>query len=417
MTSIASGTSKNIYFPMAMCLYVSYFVHGMGVITLAQNMSYLMARYETDAAGIASVISFIGIGRLVSLFFFGDMSDRFGRRPMFVIGAVFYVIFFLGILVSPNIPVACAMAVCAGAANSSLDTCCYPALMEAYPKATGTSVILLKASVSLGQMLYPFIVGYLMVEKLWYGYAMLIPAVILFLTAVVILGKPFPQNSSRADTSDTLKSEIAVLKVAPKIWLEGTAAALFGYTAFAAFYIVVVWMPKYAQQFSGMAEPAALKTISYYSLGSLICVFISAFLVKKLVRPVHLMFLFSVLAGLMGLAVFANPTPLMCNLAAFVIGFTAAGGVLQLGVTLMSEFFPKSKARVTSIFMIFGSVSNFTIPLITGAISKVSIKYIMLFDAGMAFASAILSLIMLIRFYQTFSIPQADRRLGEGRSR
>ncbi len=40
--------------------------------------------------------------------------------------------------------------------------------------------------------------------------------------------------------------------------------------------------------------------------------------------------------------------------------------ILQLGVSVMSEFFPKSKAKVTSIYMMMGGLANFVIPLITG---------------------------------------------------
>ncbi|SUH96949.1 transporter [Salmonella enterica subsp. enterica serovar Typhimurium] len=50
--------------------------------------------------------------------------------------------------------------------------------------------------------------------------------------------------------------------------------------------MIVVWMPKYAMAFAGMAESDALKTISYYSMGSLVCVFIFAALLKKMVRPI-----------------------------------------------------------------------------------------------------------------------------------
>lgn len=43
--------------------------------------------------------------------------------------------------------------------------------------------------------------------------------------------------------------------------------------------------------FAGMSEAEALKTISYYSMGSLVCVFIFAALLKKMVRPIWLMYL------------------------------------------------------------------------------------------------------------------------------
>lgn len=71
----------------------------------------------------------------------------------------------------------------------------------------------------------------------------------------------------------------------PLAWLEGVASIIFGVAAFYTFYVIVVWMPKYAMAFAGMAEADALKTISYYSMGSLVCVFIFALLLKSMVRP------------------------------------------------------------------------------------------------------------------------------------
>ncbi|VEA18263.1 transporter [Salmonella enterica subsp. enterica] len=63
------------------------------------------------------------------------------------------------------------LAVCVGVANSALDTGGYPALMECFPKASGSAVILVKAMVSFGQMIYPLIVSALLVNHIWYGYA------------------------------------------------------------------------------------------------------------------------------------------------------------------------------------------------------------------------------------------------------
>ncbi len=52
------------------CIYLSYFLHGISVITLAQNMTSLAEKFSTDNAGIAYLISGIGLGRLVSILFF-----------------------------------------------------------------------------------------------------------------------------------------------------------------------------------------------------------------------------------------------------------------------------------------------------------------------------------------------------------
>ncbi|VUC81472.1 transporter [Salmonella enterica] len=79
--------------------------------------------------------------------------------------------------------------------------------------------------------------------------------------------------------------------------------------------------------FAGMAESDALKTISYYSMGSLVCVFIFAALLKKMVRPIWANVFNAGLATLTAAAIYLYPSPLICNAGAFVIGFSAAGGI------------------------------------------------------------------------------------------
>ena len=74
------------------------------------------------------------------------------------------------------------------------------------------------------------------------------------------------------------------------------------------------------------------------------------------------------------------PTPMMVTGFAFVIGFAAAGGVLQLGATIMAMSFPNGKGKATGIFYTAGSIASFTIPLITAKLSQISIASIMWFD-------------------------------------
>ena len=101
-----------------LCIYFSYFLHGISVITLA----YL--------------ISGIGLGRLISILFFGVISDKFGRRAVILMAVIMYLLFFFGIPACPNLTLAYCLAVCVGIANSALDTGGYPALMECFPKAS-----------------------------------------------------------------------------------------------------------------------------------------------------------------------------------------------------------------------------------------------------------------------------------------
>lgn len=122
------------FIPAVLCIYFSYFLHGISVITLAQNMSSLAEKFSTDNAGIAYLISGIGLGRLISILFFGVISDKFGRRAVILMAVIMYLLFFFGIPACPNLTLAYGLAVCVGIANSALDTGGYPRSWNAFRK-------------------------------------------------------------------------------------------------------------------------------------------------------------------------------------------------------------------------------------------------------------------------------------------
>ena len=301
-----------------LCIYFSYFLHGISVITLAQNMSSLAEKFSTDNAGV--------------------ISDKFGRRAVILMAVIMYLLFFFGIPACPNLTLAYCLAVCVGIANSALDTGGYPALMECFPKASGSAVILVKAMVSFGQMFYPMLVSYMLLNNIWYGYGLIIPGILFVLITLMLLKSKFP--SQLVDAS--VANELPQMNSKPLVWLEGVSSVLFGVAAFSTFYVIVVWMPKYAMAFAGMSEAEALKTISYYSMGSLVCVFIFAALLKKMVRPIWANVFNSALATITAAIIYLYPSPLVCNAGAFVIGFSAAGGILQFGHV---RVFPKKQSQ------------------------------------------------------------------------
>lgn len=154
-------------------IYLSYFLHGVSVITLAQNMTSLAEKFGTDNAGIAYLISGIGLGRLVSILFFGVISDKFGRRSVILLGVSLYILFFFGIPASPNLVVA------------------------------------------FGQMLYPMLVSYLLLSHIWYGYAMIIPGVLFVLVSLLLLKSKFPSQLVDA----TIAKELPQMNSKPLAWL------------------------------------------------------------------------------------------------------------------------------------------------------------------------------------------------------
>lgn len=395
---------KNKYTPTALALYFNYFVHGMGVIILSQNAAALAKQWGTSQTAALAVVSALGIGRIINLLISGVLSDKFGRKPFVQLGIVTYFIFFIGILLSPNTVIAYILGILAGMANSFLDTGTYPGLMEIYPNSKGTSNVVLKAFISAGQFLLPFIVSGLAAAHMWYGWSFIIPAAILVITFLYFLfGGAFPDSNevTKEDEEKAKKAEEqANDNIASNVWIDGTLFIIYGYISQATFYLVSQMLTQYGQQVGGMAQASAHSLVSWYSLGSICCVLLTAVLGKKISEiqfvPVYTLGAF---VSILLMWLFPTNAALMIILA-FLVGFFAAGGVMQLALTVMAEFFPAGKGTVTGFFYTAGSIASFTIPLFIGWIGNM--KNVMFLDVIIALIGFIDTLLIAIRYKKLF---------------
>lgn len=393
---------KNKYTPTALALYFNYFVHGMGVIILSQNASVLAHQWGTTVTGALAVVSSLGVGRIINLLISGILSDRFGRKPFVQLGIVTYFIFFVGILFSRSTLVAYILGILAGMANSFLDTGTYPGLMEIYPNSKGTSNVILKAFISAGQFLLPFIVSGLAAAGLWYGWSFVIPAAILVITFLYfLLGGAFPDSKAAAEADEKKEAEEQKdTNVKSNIWLDGTLFIIYGYISQATFYLVSQMLTQYGQQVGHMAQSAAHSLVSWYSLGSIICVLLTAVLGKKF-SEIQFVPVYTLGAFVSILLMWLFPTnPVLMGILALLVGFFAAGGVMQLALTVMADFFPAGKGTVTGFFYTAGSIASFTIPLFIGWIGDM--RNVMFFDVIIALIGFVDTVLIAIRYKKLF---------------
>lgn len=388
---------KNKYLLAALAMYLAYFVHGMGGIIIAQNKTALMAQWATDAAGIGAVISALGLGRFIVLFISGKLSDKFGRKPFVILGLVTYMTFFVGILFSPNVTIAFIFGLLAGMANSFLDAGTYPALMECFPKAQGSASVMLKAFISGGSTLLPMIISFLTVNGLYYGYSLIFCIVVLVVCLILTLKAEYP-DFKPVEEADT-KTEIVEVD-APKsnMWIEGIALIVIGFTATTTFQIIASWLPTYAEAAAGMDEASANMLVSLYSSGSLFSVFITSTLVAKWIKQVRFVFVYPLISLAMLVILLMFPSVAVCKMAAFVIGFTAAGGVLQLSLTTMAELFPVNKGTITGLVYSASSMSSFIIPTIAGKLATINASYIIVLDIVITAIGVLLALLVNFRY-------------------
>ncbi|MCB2609647.1 MFS transporter, partial [Listeria monocytogenes] len=75
---------------------------------------------------------------------------------------------------------------------------------------------------------------------------------------------------------------------------------------------------------------------------------------------------------------FAFPSEIVCIGGAFLLGYFSAGGIIQLGLTLLAEGSARGKGFVTSLYTIAEGIAVFIIPVIAAAISRIDIAAIFL---------------------------------------
>lgn len=377
------------------CLYLNYLVHGMAIVILAQNMLALENQWGVDTAGVAYVISSLGIGRLLVLSVSGFLSDHFGRKIFVELGVLTYIPFFIGIICSGNITQAYFFGVLAGMANSFLDSGTYPALMELYPKAQSTANIVIKAFASIGELLLPILVGVLEKNFLWYGWSFVVCTLILIWNFLFLLKRKFPVGTSTKSSSTIAVPRVeAKGKKTQRIFL-GIVLTIYGYISMATFYLVSQWMTKYGEDIVHLDLMHARMLVSIYSAGSIIGVIVNAMLVNRMVKQTWLICGYTTISFVILLLMAAYPSAQIMTWGSFIIGFTAAGGVMQIGLTVMSSLFPLHKGVVTGIYYTAGGVASFTIPVITGIISRTNVHNIMWLDVCIAAMGLVCSLIIV----------------------
>lgn len=391
------------YFPTLAVIYLNYLIHGIALIILSQNIVYLKEQMGTDNSGVMFVVSGLGIGKLVTQYVAGILSDKFGRRPFMYLSILSYIIFFAGILVSPNIYVGFLFSFICGFGNTCLDSGGTPALMEILNKMMGTASILTKLFIAAGQFILPLVIGVVVARQMYYGVSFMLCIGVLVVLGVCLIRVPFVPVKKTEDKDEEAAgtSQVQTSKASMKV--EGTALIIIGYTSTATFHTIINWITIYAREVAKLPETISQSLMSFYSTGAIIAVAVTAFLVQKLIKPVRMLIIYPVLATAAMTVLMLCPTEMVCRIMAFAIGCFAGGGVLQLAAAAIVEFFPDKKGTVTGMVFTASGVAMFLGPIITGFVSKMSVSYVLVYDIAVTLLGVVLAVVVNLRYNQIFS--------------
>lgn len=353
---------KQNYAGVAVSVYINYAIVGMATIIISQYSNYFQNLWNTDVKGISMVISAVGIGRLLTIIFAGIISDRIGRKKTMLIAMATDIIFLLGISFSHNVIAACIFALFFGATNTFGDTSGYPALTDAFKEKSATMNSLVKAFMSFAQFLFPFWVA--MVPNAMISAVVLV--VILVLNSILTFSVPFaPTPSGKIKkTSTTEKTVTDSDRKLPSMAIDGSILIVLGFTISFTFYVYSQYAPNFGTTVLNKSVTTGASLISWYALASMISVFITAILVTR-IKHLTLIAVYSFLAAV-GLAIMImSPSLTTARLASVTTGFFGAGGVWQVGLSVLTDYFPHGTGKLTSYYSLMASLTYFVGPLIS----------------------------------------------------
>ena len=254
-----------------------------------------------------------------------------------------------------------ALAVVSGMANSFLDTSITPSCMEIFKEKGTIANIFTKLAISIAQFLLPFAIGFVAAHALPFRTIFIATAVIIIADGVLLAFLPFPPFE-----------KVVKVKGQKGEKMHFTPAAIvlvcLGFTTSTTF---MLWMNCNQElgALYGLADPSKIQ--SFYSVGIVVALFVSAALLKRNVEPAKILVIYPCVALATLAAIYFIQKPVMCLAGGFLLGFFAAGGVLQLVTAVANEMFPKNRGVITSIVMISSSVANYIVISVAGVLTRV----------------------------------------------
>lgn len=382
------------YLLSMICVYMAYFTHGMQAIIFSQNKVMFAtqwgfdmadaasASYAAGAAAVSTAIAWVGLGKFISVWIGGEISDRVGRKKLMIGGAALYVVCFAAMLTTTNATLAAVAGLVSGIATSGFwDASGYPSVQESYPAAPGSALILIKFFVALSSIFYPIICVATTEAGNW-KVNIIIPLVLsVVVLALACLSKfvyddekkagATAGKSGRADQAEIDAAKARQL-VAPGAFTK-FLSFFYAFLVMACMYGAQQYTKAFGLAYCGLSEMQAASMTTIYQVGSIVAVAFWAVMMSKLKwHPLKVLIIDSVITAISLIAVLMIHQVAVVYVAILFLGIGCAGGALQTGLSVLQEFVPGPKGRNTGIYYTFMGAASYIMPVIVSQLTVAS---------------------------------------------
>lgn len=246
-----------------------------------------------------------------------------------------------------------------------------------------------RISVLIGAASYViFFIGIAFSPNIQVAYvAAVLGGIAIGILGVLAIFAPMPAGNAAAKS----ESFISSLKNA-NFSVESIALILI--TSIATFQLWLNCAQTFGKEIAGIPSASVSMMQTYYSAGAMVALVVTSLLIIKF-KQVRFLVIYPAISVVMLVLVYLVKTPMICFVGAFVIGYAAAGGVLQMATATVNDLFPNIKGTITSLVMIASSLCNYTI---LSAAAKMSSMQVIMMNIVITVIGVLLAIFVNVRY-------------------
>jgi fucose permease len=320
-----------------------------------------LARNNGISLGVAGAIfTALFVGAIPSQVATGWLNDRFGPKPVLVVGLLMLAVGLLGATLSRSLPLTLACMVFAGLGDGVLVVGSNVIVAQSFPQRRASALNLLNVFYGVGAMVGPAIAGASI--DTW-GTAL--PALWSLVVVLVLLSPAIPGLRIRSEAKFPKES-------APVSVPLYRSSALWLFSFLLLLYVGVEigtggWIATYMQRTTPTSAGTAAWVASGFYMALTVGRVAGAGLGAKLSS--ERLLLFSLIGAVVGgLTMLVGVGNASLTIAAVLVLGGSFGPIFPTAVAIITARFPVGAGRAASVMIAAGSVGGMLIPLLQGAL-------------------------------------------------
>jgi len=356
--SIKTKQSKKIDLT-TVSIWASFMLIGLAFTVYGPTITYLVADYQISLGQAGLFISFMAMGRMLSVIISGVLTDVFGRKPLLIMGTFFLTLGLAGIGSLSWFTGGLIFAGLAGIGHAMVDTSASAAITELNPENVSKYMNISHMFFGIGCLIGPLIAGTLLTFNINWRIIYILKAIIGLSITLLLAFQQFPQieksNNSPFNFKGMLSFSVLLL-----------AGVIFLYSGVG--HSLNTWIHRYIEEISGLAVFFAASSLAFYNFGLTSGRFVCSFFTEKLGYKKTILIL-SCLSFCAILLALLSRTDFLVVLGFGLTGFFF-GGLFPTTIAIACNLFPEQRGTITGVLITLAALGSMTIPVSIGYLAE-----------------------------------------------